>query len=194
MAKNKLKKIGEVVHNKSGITIEYFLDGTQFVATVFEAQLSAPDASILRHKIHDRIEHWMTLEWHPVIEVEFGSRYRDDELKLKYDRYYLSKGPAGAIVKVEWEVDESHRKAKANWLSEDRGSTRELKLTTFPLTAPLVWGDGHLLPYSDNVWDSLVSIEGAIETLKKKLKDLITTKSGIAKLEKGGSGLLLGNK
>jgi len=187
--KNKLKKVGEVNHPKSGIIIPYYLDGTQFVATVFETQMKAPDASILVEKIRERIEHWITLEWHPVIEVKVSNGYSGDNLSLEFERYYLSKGPAGSVLECSWEVDEVHRKAKAKWMEERE--CHEFRLTDLPLRAPLTMRGGHILPYSEQVWETLNKLQANIEHLKKQINDLITTKAGILKLERASESVLL---
>jgi hypothetical protein len=182
------KKLGSVIHPKTGIEIEYFLEGEKFVATVFGEKLSEPNASILKHKITEMIDCWMSFEWMPVIRVEIGDgqRYRDDGISFDHDRYYIAKGPAGSIVKVDWDVDEEHRKAKCHWNSDST-----LKLTKFPFTAPIQTSDGWLIPYTDETWRGVEDIKAGIEHLKKRLTKLLTSRDGIKQLTQSGAKTLL---
>ena len=184
------KKIGTVLHAKTNIEIEYFLEGEKFVAKVFEKNLSEPNASILKNKINEMIDCWMSFEWMPVIKIEIGSgnRWKDDDgVSFEHDRFYIAKGPAGSIVKVDWEVDEEHRKAKCEW-----GHDSTLKLTMFPFTAPLKTSHGWLIPYTEETWQGIVDIKAGIEHLKKKLTQLLTSREGVKLLsEKGAKTLML---
>jgi hypothetical protein len=188
----KSKKVGTVIHAKSGITVDFFLRGTAFFAVVLEKELTAPDASVLRHKIETRIEHWLKLEWHPVIEVETGGGYRSDEdtVQMSFKRYYLSIGPAGSIATVDWDVDEAHRKAKANWNSRDRDEWK--RLVKWPLEAPIKTGsDQWTMAYSEETWHALEEIQNGIKSLRKAIIDLVSIRKGVEKLTQGGGRLLL---
>jgi len=191
MAIVKQKKVGTIEHAKANISVDFFLRGTQFVATVLEKEFTAPDASVLRHKVNEHIEHWLNLNWHPVIEVDVsGSRYSgdsDNEVKIDFKRYYLSVGPAGGLATVDWDVDESHRKAKCEWSRRDDWR----KLVKWPLEAPLEVGDEWLLPYSEETWSALENISDGIGKLKKAIRALISTRAGVAKLQSTGGKLLL---
>lgn len=204
MAKNNKRKVDTFVHEKSGIEIECFAEGTRFMCTVLEEEMSEGDASVLRHRVFDKLEHWMKMEWHGIIEVscekdEKNYYYRDDRpdlegsIKLTAKRYYLSRSPAGRVVKCDWETDEEHRKAKL-----EKFGGADLQLTRLPLKAPFntttsrrddpVW----LLNYDESLW---ATIEGMIESLhqmRERLNRMFKTKDGILQLQGAGQKLLLG--
>lgn len=201
MAKDSKRKLGEWTHEKSGITVPYFLSGTRFVCTVLEVQLDAPEAAVLRDKVMDRLEHWMTMEWFPVIHVECNgdgrSSYREEpegeEIALKVRRFYLSRSPAGRVMSVEWECDESHRKAKMRSFNN-----AEMELTRLPLKAPFPLSkrreQGHisvLIDYDEAVWESLARIIEGVAKLRIAISELVKDKHGIAKLVSGGEKLLM---
>ena len=185
------KKLGTIKHEKSGIEVDYYLEGVHFIATVFEEKLREPNASILRNRVLERIDCWLSFEWMPIIKIEIGDggyfRSRsDDGISFEHERFYIAKGPAGTIVKVDWDVDEEHRKAKCTW-----GSDSILKLTQFPFTAPLETRDGWLVPYTPEAWQAIADIKKGIKTLKRRLEEILTTREGIKKLIAGGARLLI---
>lgn len=193
--KIKSKKIGTWHHDKTGIDIDYFLEGTLFKAIVLEETLSAPEASVLRAKVDDKLNHWLTLEWHAVIEIEveadsgyYRTRVEGDGLTLKIGRYYLSRSPAGDIKRVGWDVDESHRKAKMGNYDD-----RSLKLTRLPLGAPFqIERENHwLIDYDENAWNALESIIRGIGQLRRNISDLVKSKDGVKKLVSAGAKVLM---
>ncbi len=195
MASGK-KKLGSWTHEASGITIDYFIEGTRFVCVCLEETVSAPEASVLRAQVFDRIEHWMTMEWFPVIEIEVDdnncSSYRDepegDAVSVKAKRFYISRSPAGRVKRVEWDVEEVHRKAKMR----DYGGS-ELQLTRLPLKCPLVQGrgDGTLIDYNEEAWEALQQIIKAIGQIREQVGKMIKTKAGIEKLSAAGTRVLM---
>ena len=70
----------------------------------------------------------------------------------------------------------------------------DVGLVEFPYVCSARW-QGHedsvFLPYSQSLWDSLVVIGGKMADLSDKLKDLLGSEEGRAKLESAMSGLLL---
>jgi hypothetical protein len=65
-----VKKVGEITQARSGLTIPIFIEKTTFICDCLETQFTATDAKILEAKVQYFIEHWLTLDWHPVIKVE----------------------------------------------------------------------------------------------------------------------------
>lgn len=189
-----MKKVGEITHEKSGISVPFFLDGITFRCTTIETAFSAPDAKILEAKVKDHIEHWLTLEWHPVIVIDaarndgWGSSKKTG-LWLTMDRMYLSKSPAGTVLYCDWDADPSHRKAVARIAGE-----RELRLATLPLGAPLkislskTWMD-----YTEAKWEALKAINEGIDSLSIALHKLLTTADGNARLETYRLPILISN-
>lgn len=201
MQKNKAKKLGSWTHDKSGITVDYFINGTRFECTVLEEKLDAPEAAVLRHKAMDKLEHWMTMEWFPIMEVEVSDdgqhSYSDepegDAISIKVKRYWLSRSPAGRVVRCDWDVDEEHRKAQ---MASYGGS--DLQLTRLPLKAPFRGSgrygrtDGVMIDYTEELWDTVQRMIKALSQMRSELAKLFKNKDGIAKLQAGGSRFLLG--
>lgn len=202
MATNKLKKLGSWTHEKSGITVDYFINGTRFECTVLEQKLNAPEAAVLRHQVMDRLEHWMSMEWFPIINVEVsdegagGANYRDeptgDGLSIKVRRFYLSRSPAGQVMQCGWDVDEEHRKAK---MSTYGGS--DIALTRLPLKAPFSCSgrgyrsdSGYLMDFTPELWATLVEMIQSLGKMRVQLAKLFKTRDGVAKLQAGRSTLL----
>lgn len=197
------------MHEKSGCETIIYLSGTDFVALLLEEWHSAPDIGTLRKKLRDRAEVHVSMKWFPVMEVtieESGRSYtyrngaaEGEAVSFKSERYYLGTSNAGELFKVEWEVDESHRKAQMQSLGggyERRGSStnKQLKLVALPLTAPLKQSDGnYLIAYDESVWEKGEQIIEGINALRQQIKTLFQTKAGIAKLLSGG-GIMLMNK
>jgi hypothetical protein len=167
-----LRKLGQWEHEKSGMIVEYFIEHTTFKCTVLEEKLEAPDVNVLKHQAFDRLEHWMKMEWFPVIDVTCAeessrSRYydndeREDEgqasITIKATRFWLSRSPAGRVVQCDYDVEPEHRKAKL----EKYGGT-DIQLTRLPLAAPFKFkgedaecknGGRWLMDYDEHVWDT----------------------------------------
>ena len=196
------KKLGTWNHDKSGINVDYFIRHTTFYATVLGEELSAPEADVLRAKVMDKLEHWMQMDWHAVMQVQVedheGDTYREepegDGLYCKIKRFYLSRSPAGNVMEVDWDVDEAHRKAKMKRRGSEgyRGRDDGLQLARLPLGAPYKLSEGNwLLDYSEETWRACEEIIKALGKMKKQLRDLVKTRAGIAKLAAGGSKYLM---
>jgi hypothetical protein len=203
---NGPRKLGQWEHEKSGIVIEYFIEHTTFKCTVLEEKLEAPDATVLQHKAFDKIEHWMNMTWHPVIDVTCaeGERrysYRDEpegessaSVKIEANRFWLSRSPAGRMVMVEWDVEEEHRKAKL----EKYGGT-DIQLTRLPLKAPFKFkedsdhknGGRWLIDYDESIWSAIEQMIEAINSMRKNLVAMFKTKEGVTQLQSAGARLLL---
>lgn len=187
-----MKKVGEIVHHKSGITIPYYLEKTTFTCTCLERTVTAPDAKTLESSVRDMLEHWLQLEWHPVIKVETDDqdgwgRHTKAGVWLDCERMYLSRSPAGKVLSCDWEVAEIHRKARAIRMSD-----RDITLSHLPLIEPLhigrrcIWCD-----YTEAKWKSLLEIKEGIKRLASRVNELVSTKEGNRLLELGTSHLLL---
>ncbi len=108
MIKNKGdRKVETFEHARRGTTCDIYLRGTKFVATLLEKEFEAPDVSILREKLRDYAEHWITMEWFTLIELEIEdrtNRYREsttgESISLERTRFYVSKSPAGMMFQV----------------------------------------------------------------------------------------------
>src|SRR4051812_45913797 len=96
------KKVDDYKHHKSGVECAIYLRYTTFVATLLERSFEAPDIAILRRQLDDYAEAWVTIEWHPLLEIEIETNnhsYRDEcdgeSLKFKRKRFYVGTSPAG---------------------------------------------------------------------------------------------------
>lgn len=193
------KKVQNWEHLRSGLGCGIYLRGTKFAATFLEKEFEAPDINIIQNQLRDYAEHWITMEWFPVIEIEIEAgegRYRSDPVgetvSLNCKRFYLSLSPAGEIFEVEWDVDADHRKAK---MTNYGRYSSELKLTGLPLRAPLKTGRGekYLMDYTNDLWDKFEQIARGILALRETLHKLVSTKQGISQLlKRSGEKLLLG--
>lgn len=207
MIKNKGdKKVETWEHARSGLTTDIYLRGCRFVAVLLETPFDAPDINIIRHEMADYAEHWITMKWHPIIEVEAGgsSGYRSsgEGVKINYTRFYISQSPAGHFFKVSWEVDEDHRKAEMSSFRTGRGRygddrTEKLNLVKLPLTAPLQQDsdEKYWIAYSEAIWVRLKGIDEGIQRLRKAITELISTRKGVELLIAGaGAQLMLAGK
>jgi hypothetical protein len=193
--KEKQRKIGTISHAESGIEVDYFLRGTRFVARVLEEEVSAPEAAILTREVRDRLDHWLKMDWYPIIETEIETRWQERKesanVEIKIRRYWLSRSPAGLLRTCEWEVDEVHRKAKMNRFE----SCRELNLTKLPLGVPLTLRSGKtMIDYDDQLWRNLLGIVASIRAIRERLQTLLTSKAGIAQIGRAKGALLLKEK
>jgi len=189
--------------DRSGLSADIYLRGTRFVALFLEEMFEAPDVAMLRKKLRDKAEHWITMQWHPMIEVaikDVGPRYRDEaeseSIELKLERYYVSASPTGELFKVGWDVDETHRKASMDHFGEgyrwNRGIASKIRLTGLPLKAPLRTHDGGwLIDYNEQLWDGFEGVQRGIRRLRKRLEELVGTRKGIELLLRGGNGAQL---
>lgn len=194
------KKVQDWTHPRSGLETCIYLRGTQFVATLLEEEFRAPDVAMLRKKLSDKAEHWIEMDWYPIIEVrigEAGRHYRDDgegeSIEFSRSRFFISQSPAGEIFKCEWEVAPSHRKARM----DSYGNAKDIKLIGLPLDAPLKiearYSDGgkYLIDYNEALWVEFDRITENIFRLKKRLKEIVSTNQGLTfLLESAGSDVL----
>lgn len=203
LIEKKAKRVGTWDHSNSGIVVEYFLEGTKFVCVVLEEKLSAPEASVLKDKAMDRLEHWIKMEWHPVMVIEVEDKspggYRDepqgDGLAIGVKRFYLSRSPAGRVYECDWDVDEIHRKAKMTVYSCGRYDRNEMTLTKLPLCAPYKINDDRtMIDYSDEVWAAVQGLIVGLGEMRVKLGKLIRSRDGFSLLVQGGTKLLSAGK
>ncbi len=180
-----MKKVGEITHERSGIIGMIYLDKLKFRCEVHGVKFEAEDATTLRTKVLDYLEHWMQLDWHPVICVELSDgdgwqNKRKTGLWVATTRMYLSRSPAGDYMKVDWEVAPDHRKA----LCGRAHASSVFQRVTLPFRVPfrespqLVWMD-----YTEAKWNSLQALQRGIVDLVDKLNDLISTEQGNELLE-----------
>lgn len=188
-----VKKVGDIEHPKSGISVPFYLDGTKFTCTCLERIFSAPDANTLRAQVLDHIEHWMVLDWHPVIFVEYADSdgwggSKKTGLWIDFKRVFLSRSPAGKVLSCPWEVEEAHRKAVCGPVL----NAKELTLASLPLGAPLMASRGQVwIDYSEDRWRSLERIKEGIGKLSEMISTLISTSKGNAVLEQSNVMLRL---
>ena len=186
-----MKKVGDINHDKSGIAIPYYLDKTDFVCDVLGERMTAPAANILIAQVKDKLEHWLVLEWFPIIKVSFtesdgwGNSKRTG-LWVQSGRMWLSRSPAGCVLTCDWDTAPMHRKAAAIRLRDDA-----FKLTRLPLEEPIYLGGGDTwMDYTEAKWMSLKALEENIKAVAKNLKDIISSKRGNEVLELGSYPLL----
>jgi hypothetical protein len=212
--KIKDRKVDTYVHHNSGFTCDIYLRGTRFHALFLEREFDAPDVNILKHDMADFAEHWMTLEWHPVVNLKVeepgvgGYRSRGEEsdneasIQLSFDRFYISQSPAGATFKVKWDVEEEYRKIEMDpfTISEryhgryrsqrdsygNEPKPDKLKLVTLPLRAPIKTNsDSYLMAWTPELWNQLEGIAEGIKRMRQTLGKMITSKEGILQLSAG---------
>jgi hypothetical protein len=151
----------------------------------------------------DYAEHWISMDWYPVIEVVIDAEdrhtYRNEITKKSIafgiERYYISQSPVGEIFTVEWDVDEKHRKAQMEHYGGGYGNnsySAKIRLAGLPLGAPLKKDDGWLMDYNEELWQGFKGVQKGIEQLTKRLRELVGTKQGLQQLlSRDGAKLLL---
>jgi hypothetical protein len=198
------RKVDTWYHQKSGMSCDICIRGVTFYAHFLEHLFQAPDATILKRELTDYAEHWLDMVWHGVIEIDIDkenysgySRDNGEKVSLDLDRYYLSISPAGKSFKVSWDTDEDYRKADmeaytdlyrgGGYGNDDKGD--KLIIIGLPLKAPVKLKNGnYLLPYEEATWIALKEIESGIVNMRKKLKELVSTKAGVRQLLEAGAG------
>lgn len=197
------RKVQTWRHERSGLSADIFLRGTRFVALFLEEMFEAPDVAMLRKKMSDKAEHWIEMEWHPLIEVSIkepsGSYHRDEPdsegIDLQLERYLISCSPTGQLFRVGWDVDPEHRKASMDSFGEGyrwtRGIASRIRLTGLPLKAPMKTHDGGwLIDYNEQLWEGFTGVQQGIRELRRRLEKLVGTKQGIEMLLAGHDGRL----
>lgn len=203
------KKVEEWTHVRSGLETVIYLRGTDFAATILSRAFEAPNIAILRSQMADYCEHWITMEWFGLIEIDLDNdnhSFRNDPegatITFKHKRFWVSKSPAGEFFSCPWEVDEEHRKAKMEKYGVSGGyhrryhhdNTRHDMLTIIglPLGAPLEKERGtYLLDYTEELWQRFEGLVAGIEAMQRTIKDLVSTRKGLAQLLTGGGDKLL---
>lgn len=203
------KKVEEWTHDRSGLQATVYLRFTEFVATILGREFKAPNIAILRSQMADYCEHWITMEWFGIIELNVDSdrhSYRDDpegaKLEFACKRFWVSKSPAGEFFRCEWDVDKDHRKAKmerygvsgsyGRRYNEDRHNM--LKIVGLPLKAPLeIEGGNYLLDYTEDLWTRFQGLITGIEAMQKMINSLVSSRAGIEQLLSGNAQLTLKN-
>lgn len=195
------RKVRTWSHPRSGLSADIYLRETRFVALFLEKTFEAPDVRMLEKKMSDYAEHWIQMEWYPVIEVEIDDdrhSYRGEITKeglaFGFKRFYLSQSPVGEIFSVGWDVETAHRKASmeswgGGYRHHDNYSTK-IKLIGLPLGAPLKKDAGWLLDYNETLWLGFVGIRDGLMQLRKRLREMVGTREGLKQLMKGGKLLL----
>lgn len=180
-----MKKVIDIEHPKSGVVVTCYLDKTRFTCTVLERTFVASDVSVLKTQVLDFLDHWLTLEWFPVIRVEHSSSDgwgggKKTGLWLTTERMFLSRSPAGKVLRVGWDVDPAHRKALCG------SSDSAFNLASLPLGAPFKLGPSVTwMDYTESTWNSLQAIRDGIDRASAKLSDLVSTREGNMQLEAG---------
>lgn len=184
------KKVETWTHGRSGFETDIYLRDTSFVATLLEKFFDAPDIAMLRKQLGDYAEHWLTMEWFEILEINVSQGVYNHEkasIQFKYDRFLISESPAGQLFTVKWSVHPEHRKAEMDHLgdgynSRGRGMTNKLKLIGFPLVAPLSRGDNeYWMAYTETLWQKCEYIANSIEDLHNQLRGMISSNEGLQK-------------
>lgn len=196
MSKGKFVK--NIEHRNSGLEVPVRLAGTTFFAEVLGQRYEADNFVILQTKVLDHIEHWMKLEWFPVIEVKCDDKDGWGSAKaygvlLTYERYWLSRSPAGKALVVKWDVAPDHRKAQCR--------IKDLKLTevALPFTSPFPAdfnGSVNLINFTPERWEGLENIARGLKILGDRISDLVRSNEGNEQLgsTKLANHLLLSDK
>lgn len=185
MARRKPLKIDDLVHEKSGITVPIYLntEGNRFMATL-------PDGKEIWSKMRDdleiQIEAWLdentVLEWLPVIQVDEHSLGYGDSTNLigfSITRMYYAKKKSGTgMMYKHWEPEEDgkERAWDAKWGFEAKD-----------FNPPCSWGSmrgsrDFYLPYSEETWEELQKLQGALSDLKKLLRHQLGTGESLGRL------------
>ncbi len=187
------RKVETYKHPRSGLSADIYLRGTKFIALFLEEMFDAPDVALLRKKLSDKAEHWIEMQWYPVIEIEIDEdqhSYRGElpkeGIEFGCKRFLLSQSPVGEVLAVDWDVDPEHRKAQmeswgGGYHNSDYG--RKIRLTGLPLKAPLKKNDNEwLMDYNEDLWRGFNEITKGIYQLKKRLREIVGTKQGLQQL------------
>ena len=201
------KKVEEWTHSRSGLQTTIYLRFTEFVATILQREFKAPNIAILRSQMADYCEHWITMKWYGIIEIEVDSHrdsYRNTpqgaKLEFACKRFWVSKSPAGEFFRCQWDVDPDHRKAKMENYGVSVGYGRRygkdhdmLKIVGLPLKAPLELDRGnYLLDYTEELWTRFQGLITGIEAMQKTITSLVSSRAGIEQLLAGtGAQILL---
>jgi hypothetical protein len=204
MRKLKAREI-KVYKHPSGVEVPIALDREtmEFVATVAEgAEFREKVADELYVKIKEYLDNATKLDWRPVIEI----RCRDLS-SFDFERYYTAQTTDGTWRKLDFdswsnaaEADEKnkpHYRATNTEMERIRIShhdyhEKEFSFATLPYFKESGWNrdgtpDEAIIHYTPEKWAALEAIDSALELLKTRLREILTSSKGLDRLQSAGA-------
>lgn len=174
MTRRKPKKVDQVVHDKSGVTVNICLAPSAGLS--FMAEL--PDGKVLRNsngnELKQEVIHWLdentALEFFPVIELvegPYGQRYsQDNMIGIELERFHFAKKKSGnGMLKKDWEGGQATEFNPA-WLNSSEFNP--------PVKRRGLHGQmTYYLPYSEDLWDTLNRLQDTLKDLKGVLREVL---------------------
>lgn len=213
----KLQQVSEFRHS-SGIVVPIMFNpnddskhrpGLTFSAKIADNEWIFKSADEVVKEVKNYLNASSSLEWHPVIEVTesspFGSRGDSCFVGFEISRYYLAAsradvptGKEGRLRKLIWERHTPEEAWKFWWdekLTDDMNRIKNSEYfngfgdANWPGKLPCVQDECVVMAWNQDVWDALVLIQENIGKLKIRLRELIGTKDGHAKLVELGKSM-----
>lgn len=191
--RRKPLKIDDLYHERSGITVTIYLntEGNGFMATLPSGK---EVWSKTREDLETQIEAWLdentVLEWLPVIQIdEYPQNSYDPESVVGFDMtrmWYAKKKSGQGMLYKHWEPEEDGKERvwDAKWGFEAKD-----------FNPPCSWkgrsGCDFYLPYSEETWEELQKLQGALVDLKKLLRHVLGTGEGLLRLRNNLLGAIL---
>jgi hypothetical protein len=209
----------EIYNNrKLGGMVPIFFDKTNgtFSAEMDGVLLQHSELLKLRALIDTQMSSRTTLEWLPMIEVEFGDRWgkqstagkrKDNDLRcdvtLGIRRQWIARKPDGKWLSANWDNDEPTRLMHSSRFDVGKFSrsldpnnpTREFSLPWVEEHESTYYGDEmssptYYLPYTEALWIGLISVIMRLNDLQGALVDLIGSEKSRKQLATHAAGLL----
>ncbi len=163
------------------IKILFDVDQEQFKSKVFDQWIYSRLMPDIKTKIKSRVTEVTSnmYEWIPVIEIEEMHGWGNHEhanAGFDIDRFYVAKRPDGTWLKTDWEVEDRstvchafrEKGFKIPCIEDDRYNNGDKKI--------------FYVKYSDALWNALINLLDGIHTLSARLRDLVWTGEGQARL------------
>jgi hypothetical protein len=201
----KLKEVKAYEH-PSGVKIPILLDREtmEFVAKIAEgAEFREKVADELYAKVKEYLDNATKLDWRPVIEIQCH-----ELSNFEFRRYYTAQTTDGTWRELDWEGYLERSIVKEG---EDRGYSQEantemerlrishhdyhdknFSFAALPWFSEGAWNrtgepDQAIIHYTSEKWAALEAIDNALELLKTRLREVLTSSKGLDHLQAAGA-------
>ena len=195
------KKVNEVAHKQSGVTVDIKLDHETLIFSAKlpdDTTISNKDGEALKREVMQWLHKNMKLEWYAAIEVTplapfAASKEADHFVGFSLRRFYWAKKLDGkGYMQVDlWEHDPRIEEKPWSW-SKSFAPMIEGNADFQPPTKShrSLRADVYYLVYEEETWIGLCQMVEAIQQLNRRLHDMLSTEEGHALIAQVGANIL----